>query len=702
MARSSRALDNECVRGPKLAAWVIGVAGATAAILVLTRPDDRRVGRDPAVPSRADVQGDLDDRSTARTDTSALEVAAPRNAAAVEPIDTSRQSITAEPARITGTLLFGEFPASGASVELSGPVAMRELVTVAELATVEAELLVEKTLIVGRASSGSDGSFELHALIERPRSYLLVAQWQEHRLSRRVVLSPGKGVDLAELRFPALARILGRVVDLFEELPRDGIWVQVRRRPGTRHSFIDSAAEPPRRAWVDPETRKFVLDDIRAGQIDLVLGLAELPEVQSRTLLIEAGETHEFELRYSGRGLRNAAWVRFHPPGDPTVTLEQSRMPARQHVRLQGEGRVLGEPIRYRGTLLFRDVEPGSYDLIVDDPRFASIGRSGMQPGRGIAVPITGNAAVQLEVRDAGTGSMLTSYEARLVGRDPRSPYEIVQQEGRPLPDGGMYAGIVSEWDSIVIAAHGKGQTRIALDGLKPYETLAIRATLGARRRVEGRVVDAAGRGVGGAEVHLREMPAWSGPPFSPEEALSEIGGPLRESVVQGAVSARARSDPDGNFSIEDARSGPWIRTVSAGSYACKPGVLEVPESDLVGLEIVVRGSGVLRGRFLLPVDSELPPCRVVLIDPDQRDSFEETMEQWGHDFLGGGLEILDVAKDGEFRSPTILAGDYTAILLFDDETEVRLGTVTVDAGGVTERTFDVRDQLRQAEPKRD
>ncbi len=726
----------------RLGALLVLIASTIAVLVVFSRPD-RPAGiaggpdESQGLRRALDREAELDSPETLKIEPQELGDPAESRAA----ID-GRELHVEEATTIIGRLLLRDRPAEGARVRLVGPLpkvyadtvstesdldrVVEEAGTRTRLSVVrdssgatvsrESSRLPTSSFLAAESTAGSDGDFGMHVTIDASQVYVLSASHSGHELFRRVDLAPRQRVDLGEMRFAAPGWILGRIEDPGRNLPATDAWVRAHR-PG-----VDAAEEGGSlaRALVDPATRTFALQEIPAGRVELSLDLPEFPSVVVEEFLVTPGAESEVELVYRGRNLSDALWIGTEPAY--TIALDEAPESARERPRVEllRDGEPVGEPIRYRGVLLFKRLRPGIHELVLDDPRFLPVHIDGIEPGRGIRLPLVGSASLQLCVLDAASGTPLDSYWACLtpdfIGHG--MVYHELQRTDRAPPPGGTYEGLVAGWSELVVAARGKGRVRVSLDHWENGDTQSIEVVLGATFRIEGSVVDETGAAIENATVELlapppdlvdeilaRRDPTLARRGEMEAEFAAQIVDARRLIVYSTGSSSAARpiacciTGAGGRFVVGGVAAGTWILRTSSTTHVSPTRAMDVDGEDVSGIQLVMHRAGRWKGRFVLPPSVEPERCLVRIERHDHQDDLE------GFGFPPEEERVFTLESSdskcsmtlnasGGFLTPPLRPGEYAFDLVLPNDYELPSEDIRIEAGKITDRTIDVTDRM--------
>jgi hypothetical protein len=236
--------------------------------------------------------------------------------------------------------------------------------------------------------------------------------------------------------------------------------------------------------------------------------------------------------------------------------------------------------------------EDGSFELIVDGPGryhgvFSTEGRRASFPGRELDIPDVEAYSVDFAFTGVPVSGTVVDEETSQpvvqawLSATRRGGDKVASVGGRTGPEGRFEFDAAPGDYRLSAQADGYAQTMVDLK-VGPDGAADVRVELEKGLGIEGRVVDAAGRGLSGVLL----------------QALAVLG-PKDEARAGG------RTRPDGTFTIEGLRPGSY--TLCAGSelagYALRTGV--APGGKDVTL--TVRPAGKVLVRVLAADDSPIP-----------------------------------------------------------------------------------------------
>ncbi len=388
-------------------------------------------------------------------------------------------------------------------------------------------------------------------------------------------------------------------------------------------------------------------------------------------LRVEQGEEHEIELIH--RGAPTSSRIVLHVLSCPIPLWELGD----ENLRLTDPwGNLVPCPDVADRT--WEDLTGGPYRLEVEHPHLEPWSQGELRPGQIVRAELTGNAAIALTVLDAD-GVALTDYglsiqheavEALRYGSDPLDDEPEV---GKPIPDDGIFRGILPRPFRLVAKARGYAPFSLEIEDLQPGETRPIVARLLHGANVDGVVSSTAER-------------------FIPDADLMLVPVLDSEEPIGGEVRLRTRSNAKGHFRFEDVTAGTWQLIGRNGPGLSAEQIIALDPGESRRVDLQLPPAGWLVGRVLGPPEASFDG---LYLRP------ETSVTQPG----GGDYAATRVAPNGSFRLGPLPAGEVKVHLVVpykprQARAELRehrpsmmeVARVVVD--GETECLIDLRDRF--------
>ena len=667
-----------------LAAALVAIAGL---IIHLGGPGPA----DPVVkspPVKTERVAEASGRSDPSTDPEQLTVEpeSSREELAVAPVEEEpvpRAVDEVKKAEVRGRLLlFDGTPAIGAKIQLEGFSQDREyLRRHGRLAGYQAP----------STTARRDGCFSLHFEPPPDNQFSLGAAFAscaEERW-RWGDIEPGEVIDVGTVTFKRAGTIAGTLVDTAGDLLRSGFIVHATCAAPAGSKGKDATR---RVAGVD-STGLFRLDGLMPGPTQLRIEPFEPNGEEGQVLdvleVVEviAGEEISVEL----------VWC--DPEDANRIVVEPSTSPfnplwvAADSIHLSGtagESRTAHPDPDNPWSLVFDELEPGSYTVAIDDPRFLPWSESGIRPGTRLRPRLKGNVAIRLEVVDGESGVPVEDYQldVRLDGLGFGSRTFRWHETGQEPPTGGLLEGLVPVPQTLLIEAEGYPTGRLALHDLEAFETRTVRAELARGTRVAGIAYEADGRTpVPGARVWLLSVGA------EPRRYLMFFGG-------EEPFQIEAECDRNGRFEMRDVPVGRFSLLAEVGYRLGGITELVVRKGDNHSdLAVMLPPPATLRGRLIAPaggnfLNLELHARRTAPFGP--RNALG----------LANLTAPLDLDATGAFGSGILGSGEYALFLSgprvtlpngftgssTSDSPDVELIRLELKPGEDLERDFDLHE----------
>jgi hypothetical protein len=545
------------------------------------------------------------------------------------------------------------------------------------------------------AECDADGCFTLR--FDPPRAYqftleasyagCVTAHW------RWGEIEPASKKDLGETLLPRGGAIAGRVVDAQGRSTRDAWQVYadalgVSKGDGSDASRAYTAA--------DKETGQFRLEGLPPGQVELKAHSELANWIEGPKVEVRAGETAEANIQYTGPdNSRRITVVTF---ARPFYTFDSDV----DEIVLSAPGmepRKAQKIARSSQSFSFDELEPGSYSITIDDPKFKPWRKDGVQPGQRVSAKLVGASAASLAVLDAATRAPVARYSLRARFDESRwhpNEFEIFGPDRDP-PAGGLVEGLLPVPQTLIVVAEGYAPCELSLAGLKAGELRPLTAELRKGATLVARVLQADGRTpIAGLTVTLEP----SAPADQDQGSLRILGSPgsQREATSAADGSASFPATPPGTYNLR--------AEVSPGLAAELDGVAIAAADTRKDCELVLPPNGWLVGRVLGLDAAAAAGCSLVILSqglsPEERGMLQARAQ-----FDRKGPQN-PVAADGSFRAGPLRAGKSEVTFQFPSVqvhqgpnssfgmpgASIELGLVEIPAGGELRRDFDLRGKL--------
>ncbi|HKX45487.1 MAG TPA: carboxypeptidase-like regulatory domain-containing protein, partial [Planctomycetota bacterium] len=580
--------------------------------------------------------------------------------------------------RITGLLLAADDgPAVGATLRVHGARANSERAALHGLPEdwVDPEGVADAE---GRFALEFDPPPAYQFFLEASLPGYATAGWRWGGLAR------GQIVDLGVVRLPRGGTLTGRISNSVGAplggwgVMAESSWLAAGARESGGHGTPEYHY-----AATDADGR-FRIEDVAPGRIAVHGEYRDLASTAPATVALEEGGQAFVELVHEG--------------GDPAARVELSLylklfdydFPLED---LDPGGFVLEGP---EGTLDLAQpgpdgergtasgLAPGSYSVVVSDPRFVPRRLDDFALGRAGRIRVDGSSAVRLSVADAAYGLPVPAVRVR--GRIARYGDLATLHELGPLPPDGVLGGFVAGPTTILVDAPGFAAATVELADLAPREVRDVAVLLTRPVAVRG-VVRVAGVPAGGIALSLAT--------HEPELEQRGHSAPLLAQVESG---------PDGVFAFEDIGPGTFVVFAVGGpGRTARSGPLQVAGVDVVGLQLELPAAGSILGRVLVPGGLDLAAWSLVATyRPREISEVPRGLPHEAH--VRTVTSAIDAAT-GRFEFSGLGAGRYTFEL--DSSAQpppgdraffrsgVALGEqVALEAGDRREVEFDLRESF--------
>jgi hypothetical protein len=297
----------------------------------------------------------------------------------------------------------------------------------------------------------------------------------------------------------------------------------------------------------------------------------------------------------------------------------------------------------------FDDLEPGSYSVQIDDPRFLPWRKDGVAPGTRVSARLEGSSAVQLAVVDAQSGEPVPRFalDVRFDDANFRPNVFRVLEEAKDPPDGGVFRGLIPRDQTLVVSAQGYAPCEVAVPGLAPQETRAVVARL-SRGATLACVVRWAGTGAPAPAVQVRATP----------KRDTKAARVYASDEAKNALSSR--TDASGRALVAAVRAGTWVveafaspllrveREITVAGEGNQDVILELPAAAWLAGRVIGPEGASYDGLALvaMPIGQERSPARAWRMSRDA---------------------AVGLAADGSFRTPELPAGKANVSLRLPD-----------------------------------
>ena len=534
-------------------------------------------------------------------------------------------------------------------------------------------------------TTDDDGRFSFH--FDPPPAYVFVLNATQAGLAklswRWSSLPPRQVTDVGEVVMAPGGSVRGRVVDERGN-PVTGSWHVngAADSDGLPNGRTATMVQSP----VDP-TGEFLLEGLPAGRVQLFANSSLSGGVVGPEVVVRAGAETLADVVHRGpddsRVIRvnmvNRIMHIFGSPAPGTIVLSDA------------QGRRIAENSRVpMHVWTFDNLEPGVYDVSIEDPRFEPWRQSGVQTGTAVSANLVGSAAVQLTVQDP-SGNRLDDYQLRLrflKANFGPSEFEL-RALGTPAPTGGVYRGLMPippkapEVPPLDQAGRTRDEQRAALEArlarvsviepvpfelvavapgigagsqevstLAPGETAVVTITLEPQSTVRGTIVGVEPSQVDGVTVVLADAV------HDADWAVAHSGSMGR---IDGTTELRlgTRADPVGAFDFGAVPLGSYrLLARFHNEFYGEYGPFELVPGQNADVEIQVPAQGAIEGRILAHPDD----LRFAWVEARGREDYMPNKIQW-HQFDTAPPPRAAVAADGRFRIAPLRSGTYALVL---------------------------------------
>lgn len=516
-----------------------------------------------------------------------------------------------------------------------------------------ATLAEVRAVLSVRVTSDREGRVELGFAPPPDRALRLdvVARQRIDRVWDALRIAPGDTMDLGDVVLPLGATVTVRVVDARgKPIPRGWhVELEQRKRP-------DGSTARRSRGESDLANGVAQLSNVEPGRWTAVVRFGKSVMLPPQEIDLAAGETRTVEFVHSA----------YEPPDTITVALTASSDEIARGVNAISLLRPDGTPhpaVPGTSSRVFDGVGDGRYSVVIDDPRFVTWRKDGVEAGEAVRAKLVGSAAVTLSVLDARTGKPLERYglDARLAESARGVASTRVRAWDDPPSRDGLHEGLLPVPQILVVSSPGYASAEVPLLDLGSGQTRALVVRLSEGATVRG-VVRTRGtlEPVAAAEVSLLARDRSSG-----------------ESVRAGQFK-RTQTDADGRFAFVLVGDGAWI--VEARSA--------VDVSARAPIDVV-------DATWDEDLALELPACavvsgRVIGLEADEPGSFEVAIVPLA---LADGVDdarplaerAVPLGSDGAFTSFPTPLGPARIVLLRRTSRPPARRSFPTELGGGTE-----------------
>lgn len=458
-------------------------------------------------------------------------------------------------------------------------------------------------------------------------------------------IAAGQVRELGDVVLRAAATVEGRIVDAQGQPCLGAVWnvsldsVGLATQAGREELNLN--------ATTDPATGAFRIEGAMPGANRLAARTEMWGRAELSPLVLGEGELAHVDLSYTGPDLARRIVLTVltkqrGPRTEPEVAL----------MRLLGAGaprnavKIAGSSASYA----FDDLDPGTYSLDIDDPRFHTWNGGTVSTGTAVRAALTGSSSLALDVVDAATQAPVELYSVRLDARHSNSfPNQFDLHSGATPLAGGLLADLVAgEYTLIVTAGARSGQIDFELAA---GETRALHVELHDPTTLSGHVRDATGAPCAELELLLLR-PAAAGD--SDESPILRANSMTSNDENFRKELAHATTGADGAFQLSAPREGSYyVAAVRAGEVLVLGPLqtLALGESR-TGLELVLAQPGSLAGVVHAPAGRSTLGMRVLVA---------------GAGLAQGPQPELTLDAGGAFEVGNLRPGSYHAYLLLPE-----------------------------------
>lgn len=525
----------------------------------------------------------------------------------------------------------------------------------------------------GRFSFHFDPPLAYQFVLEATKSGLTKVSW------RWSSLPPRKVTDVGEVTMAPSGTVRGRVLD-GTGTPAVDNWMVYGEADSGAHANHRTTTRV--HAPISRSNGEFVLEGLPAGRVKLtaysqLTGWVDGPEVEVR-----AGTETFADVVYRGPdNLRritvstvNRLMPVFSTPAPRTIVLSDA---TGQRLAVEPSGRMQ--------KWTFDNLEPGAYDVLIEDPRFEPWQKSGVQTGTAVGAALVGSAGVQLTVQNSN-GDPIEDYQLRLRFLNPNWGGEFeLRAAGTPAPANGVFRGLMpippkeaeaprsnsAELNAqelrayfetvspiqpgpfeLTAVAPGIGTGTLEVSTLAPGEVQAITITLEPQATVRGTIVGVEPGEADGLTVVLADAM------HDAEWALAHSELRMRNPSEPG-IRVGTRADAAGAFDFGAVPPGSYrLLARFHNEFYGEYGPFELAPAQNAVVEIQVPPRGAIEGRILAHPDD----LRFAWVEARGREDYIPNKIQWSQ-FEGAPPPRALVEAAGRFRIAPLRPGTYALVL---------------------------------------
>jgi RNA polymerase sigma factor (sigma-70 family) len=491
-------------------------------------------------------------------------------------------------------------------------------------------------------------------------------------------------IDLGDVQLEAAGALIVRIVDEHGASLGNGWSVSahapapnaVQGRDGT---FVN--------ARVDTDGSTFTLADLPARRVELSASSDTHTSIEARNVEVVAATNTQVELVYHGVDPLRRIAVLFHS------RLGTNFVPAPDHIWLTRPGTVARNALAMPSLdygFVFDDLDPGLYDLHVDDPRFEPWSEADVQPGMAVRSAVSGSSAVRVAIFEADQTPYLGRYRLsakRVNGISFIGPPPLVSAQANPPADGLVTGLVPGDYEfELTLAGHVTEHATVA--ALAAQETRELALHLGWPTGIHGRVMASDGVSpMAGVDVQLTRGEL-------ADHALAVSGPSSISGSEQPAPWTRTTTDADGRFQFDDLQPGKWTVRAMWSKWLVADQTFNLP--TMTPLELVQPPFGLFVGQLLLPEG----------VPMDDLSLWVKSMNPSAPAYFGFGMERdpSELADDGSFRIGPLPLGEIdVGLMLFMGSLDAdsgragtgpNLGRFTIEAGTPIPHQVDARSNL--------